>query len=47
METIINISCLKHIYPDTTEIHMCGIDFLVKRGERIAILGGTVRVRRH
>lgn len=41
MDTLISISCLKHIYPDTTEIHMCGIDFLVKRGERIAILGGN------
>ncbi len=41
METIINVSCLKHIYPDTTEIHICGLDFVVNRGERIAVLGGN------
>jgi len=41
METIISVSCLKHIYPDTTEIHICGLDFVVNRGARIAILGGN------
>ncbi len=41
MESIISVSCLKHIYPDTTEIHICGLDFVVNRGERIAILGGN------
>ncbi len=41
METIISVSCLKHIYPDTTEIHICGLDFVVHRGARIAILGGN------
>lgn len=41
METIVNVSCLKHIYPDTTEIHICGLDFVVARGERVAILGGN------
>ncbi len=41
METIISVSCLKHIYPDTTEIQICGLDFVVGRGERVAILGGN------
>jgi cobalt/nickel transport system ATP-binding protein len=41
METIIGVSCLKHTYPDTTEIHICGLDFVVNRGERVAILGGN------
>lgn len=41
IETIINVGCLKHIYPDTTEIHICGLDFVVNRGERVAILGGN------
>src|SRR5512143_1153217 len=40
-EPIITVSCLKHIYPDTTEIHMCGLDFVVNRGERVVILGGN------
>lgn len=41
METIISVSCLKHTYPDTTEIHICGLDFVVNSGERVAILGGN------
>lgn len=41
MEPIVTISCLKHIYPDTTEIHICGLDFVVNRGERVVILGGN------
>ncbi len=41
METLVTVSCLKHIYPDTTEIHMCGLDFVVNRGERVVILGGN------
>ncbi len=41
MEPVITVSCLKHVYPDTTEIHICGLDFLVNRGERIAVLGGN------
>jgi cobalt/nickel transport system ATP-binding protein len=41
METIVSVSCLRHVYPDTTEIHMCGLDFVVNRGERVAILGGN------
>jgi cobalt/nickel transport system ATP-binding protein len=41
MEPIVTVSCLKHVYPDTTEIHICGLDFVVNRGERVAILGGN------
>ena len=41
MESLVTVSCLKHIYPDTTEIHMCGLDFVVNRGERVVILGGN------
>ncbi len=41
MEQLVTVSCLKHIYPDTTEIHICGLDFVVNRGERVAILGGN------
>lgn len=39
METIIKVKCLKHIYPDKTEVNICGLDFNVKRGERVVILG--------
>jgi cobalt/nickel transport system ATP-binding protein len=40
-EPVVSVSCLKHVYPDTTEIHMCGLDFVVNRGERVVILGGN------
>jgi cobalt/nickel transport system ATP-binding protein len=40
-ETIVSVSCLKHVYPDTTEIHICGLDFVVNRGERVVVLGGN------
>jgi len=40
-ENIVTVSCLKHIYPDTTEIHICGLDFVVNRGERVVVLGGN------
>lgn len=40
-DSIVTVSCLKHIYPDTTEIHMCGLDFVVNRGERVVVLGGN------
>ena len=39
MEEIVRISCVKHIYPDTTEVHLCGLDFVVRKGERVVILG--------
>lgn len=39
MEEIVRISCVKHVYPDSTEVHMCGLDFVVRRGERVVILG--------
>jgi cobalt/nickel transport system ATP-binding protein len=41
MAGIVSVSCLKHVYPDTTEIHMCGLDFLVNKGERVVVLGGN------
>jgi cobalt/nickel transport system ATP-binding protein len=40
-KSIVTVSCLKHIYPDTTEIHICGLDFVVNRGERVVVLGGN------
>ncbi|MEK6742585.1 MAG: ABC transporter ATP-binding protein [Nitrospirota bacterium] len=41
IDSIVTVSCLKHIYPDTTEIHICGLDFVVNRGERVVVLGGN------
>ena len=39
MEEVVRISCIKHVYPDSTEVHMCGLDFVVRKGERVVILG--------
>jgi len=36
---IIKVSCVKHIYPDRTEVYLCGLDFVVHEGERVVILG--------
>ena len=39
MKPIIHAQCLRHVYPDATEIALCGLDFVVEPAERIAILG--------
>lgn len=39
MDRIVEISCFEHIYPDQTKIEICGIEFIVNRGEKVAILG--------
>jgi cobalt/nickel transport system ATP-binding protein len=38
-EPIIRVSCVKHTYPDRTEVHICGLDFVVRKGERVVVLG--------
>lgn len=39
MNPIVKVNCLKHYYPDKTEVHLCGLEFLVNSGERVVILG--------
>jgi len=39
MEPIIQVQCIRHVYPDKTEVNLCGLDFVVKPGERVVILG--------
>ncbi|OGI21472.1 MAG: hypothetical protein A2287_02405 [Candidatus Melainabacteria bacterium RIFOXYA12_FULL_32_12] len=39
MSRIVEISCFKHIYPDKTKIELCGIEFVVNKGEKVAVLG--------
>jgi len=39
MEHLIKVHCLRHIYPDKTEVKICGLDFVVKPGERVVVLG--------
>ena len=36
---VVKVHCISHTYQDKTEIKICGLDFLVRRGEKVAILG--------
>jgi cobalt/nickel transport system ATP-binding protein len=38
-ESIVRVSCVRHTYPDRTQVHLCGLDFVVEKGQRIVILG--------
>jgi len=33
------ISCVKHVYSDGSRVELCGLDFVVRRGARVALLG--------
>ncbi len=39
METLVEVRCIKHIYPDKTQVTLCGLDFVVHAGERVVVLG--------
>ncbi len=38
-EAAVRVSCVRHTYPDRTQVHLCGLDFVVERGQRVVILG--------
>ncbi len=38
-ESIVHVSCVRHTYPDRTTVHLCGLDFVVERGQRVVVLG--------
>jgi len=38
-EPLVRVSCVRHTYPDRTQVHLCGLDFVAARGERLVILG--------
>ncbi len=40
-EIIAQVNCLKHVYPDQTAVDLCGLDFTVRRGQRVAVLGAN------
>ncbi len=40
-ETIVEVDCITHVYPDMTKVQICGLDFIVNRGERVSILGAN------
>lgn len=39
MDEIVSIRCLTHVYPDRTEVRLCGLDFVVRKSERVVVLG--------
>ncbi|MDO8886601.1 energy-coupling factor ABC transporter ATP-binding protein [Candidatus Oleimmundimicrobium sp.] len=41
MNEIVRVRCLKHVYPDATEVSVCGLDFVVHEGEKVVILGSN------
>lgn len=38
-ELAVRVSCVRHTYPDRTQVHLCGLDFVVEKGQRVVILG--------
>jgi len=36
---IVRVSCVRHTYPDRSEVHLCGLDFVVAAGERVVVVG--------
>jgi cobalt/nickel transport system ATP-binding protein len=39
MDNIIEVQCFEHTYCDNTTVQICGIEFTVSKGEKVAILG--------
>ena len=40
-EKLVEVDCITHVYPDKTKVQICGLDFVVNRGERVSILGSN------
>lgn len=40
-ERVVEVDCITHIYPDMTKLQICGLEFVVNRGERVTILGSN------
>ena len=38
-DPVVRVSCVRHTYPDRTQVHLCGLDFVAAQGERLVILG--------
>jgi cobalt/nickel transport system ATP-binding protein len=41
MSEIVKVNCIRHRYPDATEVSICGLSFVIHEGERVAILGAN------
>ncbi len=38
-EPIVRVSCVRHVYPDRTRVHLCGLDVEIRPGERVVVVG--------
>ncbi|MCL6450133.1 MAG: energy-coupling factor ABC transporter ATP-binding protein [Acetobacteraceae bacterium] len=38
-QEIARVSCVRHFYPDRTQVYICGLDFVLYAGERVVLLG--------
>lgn len=38
-EIVVDVSCVKHAYPGGGRVDLCGLEFVVKRGQRVVVLG--------
>lgn len=40
-EPIVSVKCMRHIYPDRTEVSLCGVEIAVQPGEIVAVLAAN------
>lgn len=40
-EPIVAVNCIRHVYPDRTEVSLCGMEFTVQPGEIVAALAAN------
>ncbi len=38
-DDVVRVSCVRHSYEDGTHVHLCGLDFVARRGTRTVLLG--------
>ncbi len=38
-DDVVRVSCIRHRYEDGTSVHLCGLDFVARKGTRTALLG--------
>jgi len=38
-DPVVRVSCVRHTYPDRTQVHLCGLDFVVEPRQRVVVVG--------
>mgnify|MGYP000858720763 FL=1 len=41
LEPVVSVDCLRHVYPDRTEVSLCGVQLTVQPGEIVAVLAAN------